>query len=534
PPPRELRGGLVEPAIMEIQVPEDVEVPDGPHALDDFECVGSYSWRKDLADEKPIIEAPGCPVRWLDHDLPIQVQFDDEIRLYHENGYYMRGGSKLLPLLRALEAFRNDESSTGEEVHDLSALDLSEVDIVTDRNNLRKLLRHAMEAQDEVASTPLAATENDAHTPLVSSNADADANLNPDAPLAGDRKTPDLNQKQIDSWAARRDFRIDLQLAGDKTLVMHRWAEFDREYVRPPKAGCRANFVRAATAPLEGCERGTNHFRMVKYKFGGLTLLVRYEVDACTSDTVLFRPPIEISTSADPAPAPGVSPEEQTAATPAEAQQSVHKSPESSSDITALHQETSAAIAEDPKPTGKPTLAYTSFDWSEAHCHDPPASSPPPSPASSPAPAMPTAPARDVHVVRAGTLLPQHATLELATRSAKYVDRTTAEDTYLQLFLTQTPAHLVAVHERGVFARVDRQELASDEFAEVAARERVRRGLARFGALLREIWGLAREHGRDHNVSLVCERGKMELLGNTGTEGLASGEELDCFRANRV
>ena len=135
-------------------------------------------------------------------------------------------------------------------------------------------------------------------------------------------------------------------------------------------------------------------------------------------------------------------------------------------------------------------------------------------------------PIADFKVLRAGTLLPQESILELATRSSNYLDRTSSEDTFLQMFLTQTPTHLVAVHQRGTFDRVIRQELHSPEFVDIAEREDIQRSLVRFVALLREIQRLVREHARVGRVSLVCERGKLELFGRVGEEGLVRPGEL--------
>ena len=154
-------------------------------------------------------------------------------------------------------------------------------------------------------------------------------------------------------------------------------------------------------------------------------------------------------------------------------------------------------------------------------------------PASSAAPVSSAAqddgPPAELKVVRAGTLVPQSSIRELATRSVKWLDRTNVEDTYLQLFLTQTPAHLVAVHERGTFTRVDTQELAGSELEEVGASEGVRASLARFVKLLKEVQALVKMHGQVGHVSLVCERGKLELMGRLGTEGLLGEDELARF-----
>ena len=140
-----------------------------------------------------------------------------------------------------------------------------------------------------------------------------------------------------------------------------------------------------------------------------------------------------------------------------------------------------------------------------------------------------TGPPTELQVVRAGVLVPQSDIIEFATRSVKYLDRTNVEDTFLQIFLTQTPVHLVAAHERGTFDRIVREELNSPKLSAVAESESVRVSLARFVALLWEIQGFIKTHARDGGVSLVCKNGKLALFGNTSGEGLLEEEELKRF-----
>lgn len=143
-------------------------------------------------------------------------------------------------------------------------------------------------------------------------------------------------------------------------------------------------------------------------------------------------------------------------------------------------------------------------------------------------------PAADLKVVRSGALIPQSNVLELATRSSNYLDRTSNDDTFYQLFLTQSPTHLVAVHQRGNFERVIRQELASEEFLRVAEADHIRRVIAQFVALLQEIQRLVKEHGKKRSVSLVCVKGNLELFELGGQEGLVHKEELARFDRARL
>ncbi len=138
----------------------------------------------------------------------------------------------------------------------------------------------------------------------------------------------------------------------------------------------------------------------------------------------------------------------------------------------------------------------------------------------------------ELTVVRSGTLLPQSSILELATRSIRFADRTSTKDTYLQLFLTQTPTHVVAIHENGNFEKVVRQELASAEFIQIAEKEGIKKSVAQFVELLEEIQCLVKEHGTKGRLSLVCEKGKLELFGLGEEEGRLSDGELERFKAS--
>jgi len=77
-----------------------------------------------------------------------------------------------------------------------------------------------------------------------------------------------------------KDFRIDMELAGSKTVLLNRWEQITKE-----QPGTRRsygfNFEEAMTVPGPGCERGTGHHRIVTYDFDGLMMVIRFEVDAC-------------------------------------------------------------------------------------------------------------------------------------------------------------------------------------------------------------------------------------------------------------
>ena len=133
-------------------------------------------------------------------------------------------------------------------------------------------------------------------------------------------------------------------------------------------------------------------------------------------------------------------------------------------------------------------------------------------------------------IVPAGSLLPQSSIIELATRSIRFADRTSNEGVFFQLFLTQTPSHLVAIHQSGTFEKVMRQELDSSEFTGIAEMNGIQKNIAQFVELLKEIQSLVKEHGRTGRLSLVCEKGKLELFGLDGEEGSLAAKDLERFK----
>ncbi|PCH40483.1 hypothetical protein WOLCODRAFT_98991 [Wolfiporia cocos MD-104 SS10] len=167
---------------------------------------------------KPTIIIPGSPPEWRDRSLPYVVPPDSGIRFVDQNGYRMPS-STLHPLLRAVDITAED---AGDE------FDWSTVDFVTDRNGLRKILRW-------------------------------------------------IN----DHDGSAKEFRIETQLAGKRTVLFSRWEKRTREAPNSTFTTYGFSFERESTTKAPGCEKGTGHHRIVKYSFDGLVLVVRFEVDAC-------------------------------------------------------------------------------------------------------------------------------------------------------------------------------------------------------------------------------------------------------------
>ena len=158
----------------------------------------------------------------MEKPLPISVELDSGSTYVDQSGHRM-GSRAFLPLIRAVQ---DVESQSGTKEKD--KFDWSSADFVTDRNGLRKLLRW-------INATP------------------------------GDPP---------------KDFRIDMELAGSKTVLLNRWEEITK--LEPgTRRSYGSNLEEAVTVPSPGCDRGTDHHRIVTYvrlftsKSDGLVRLMR-------------------------------------------------------------------------------------------------------------------------------------------------------------------------------------------------------------------------------------------------------------------
>ncbi|PCH34642.1 hypothetical protein WOLCODRAFT_78910, partial [Wolfiporia cocos MD-104 SS10] len=215
---------------------EDIE-----NEITNFECIGSYCW---VNTEKPTITVPGSPPMWRDRALPYTVQPDGGTRFVDQNDFRVPS-AVMYPLVRSVDIMAEE---AGDE------FDWKSVDFITDRNNLRKLLRW------------------------------------------------------IHDGDIAEEFRIDTQLAGTKTVLLNRWERRSREAPYQNWNSYSLNYTRESTTPAPGCERCTSQYRIVKYAseicccniharlfhssqdFNGIRLVVRSAVDA-------FIAPISLSTS---------------------------------------------------------------------------------------------------------------------------------------------------------------------------------------------------------------------------------------------
>lgn len=193
--------------------------------IKDVEYIGSYNWinnpnsTSDALNPSPTILVPGSPPEWQNKAVPYSVAPDRGTFFSDQNGFQM-SSAILLPLMVAVETVAEDKKE--------SPFDWSSVDFVTDRNCLRKLLRW----------------------------------------IGGGN-----NEKSL------KEFRIDTQLSGKKTVLLNRWDKRYREQASGYTFGY--SFENHTTKPASGCESSTGHHRIISYDLGGFKMVVRFEVDAC-------------------------------------------------------------------------------------------------------------------------------------------------------------------------------------------------------------------------------------------------------------
>lgn len=189
----------------------DLKRPDTA-SITNVKHLSSYNW---IDAPTPTIAAPGSPPLWSNPNVPRQVK-KDRGHVYIDQNAARCPDSPLEPLFRAL--YITDP-----------LFDIIPIDLISDRNNLRKLL----------------------------SFVDLDVNEFP-----------------------VKAFTINAELIGN-TVLFGRQEEKVEEYIGPADfQGYGREFEKAYTTPSG--PRSTGHHRIISYDFGGFRLLVRYEADGCT------------------------------------------------------------------------------------------------------------------------------------------------------------------------------------------------------------------------------------------------------------
>lgn len=182
--------------------------------ITDVKHLSSYNW---IEASTPTIAVPGSPPLWSAPKCPKRLKKDSGL-IYVAQNAARHPDSPLEPLFRALYTAN-------------PSFDIRSVDIVTDRNNIRKLLS------------------------IVN---------------------PRLSKGGLEPFA------ISVEIAGN-TAIFCREEAVTHEIVGPNDfRGFGHEFEKAYTT--EQISGSTGHHRIVSYRFGGLKFLVRHETDGYVGD----------------------------------------------------------------------------------------------------------------------------------------------------------------------------------------------------------------------------------------------------------
>jgi len=234
-----LLEGLSTQDLCSIPVPATDHADEGDNIeITNVVALGSYNW---VDHSVPTIIIPGSPALWKEPTLPLQLSPDTGSTFIDQNTARLPK-SPFEPTIRAISVIQGSPNNN-------PRLSDEGIDIVTDRNNLRKLMRF----------------------------------------ICANGPNRDLRRRN-------REFRIDAQLApNNKTLVLTRYDESAIDDSTQFK-GYGHNFEEAATkahppmvavnqtSTLLSRLKTSGYHRIIRYDLLGLRFMVRFEVDAMTDE----------------------------------------------------------------------------------------------------------------------------------------------------------------------------------------------------------------------------------------------------------
>ncbi|KAF8610325.1 hypothetical protein BDV93DRAFT_517470 [Ceratobasidium sp. AG-I] len=238
-----LKGLNLSHPVDSLSFPESV-VPNSNCEIKDYTPLGSYNW---VESPIPIIIIPGKPRAYKVRSLPMRLSQDSGYTFVDQNAWRCRK-SPLEPIFRAIQV---TQKVVGNESFLLSQ---QNIDIVTDRKNLRQIMRLTKSMR---SGAPLVESKN-------------------------------------------REFRIDAQLApNNRTLILTRHESQSARLKLDPRQpnGYGSSFEAAVTEPylpIQAVHSSKSvellpcgYHRIARYDMADLRFLVRYEVDAMTTNSSL-------------------------------------------------------------------------------------------------------------------------------------------------------------------------------------------------------------------------------------------------------
>ncbi|KAF7290638.1 hypothetical protein MIND_01304000 [Mycena indigotica] len=232
PADRDIMAGLRPTPVGTLPVPR-AHAGNAAVVIADVKQLGSCNW---TGADTPTIVVPGTPRAWAEPALPLQVEPDTGV-IWDQDALSAPAGKTLVALIATVDKTHAIQCRTAHAPEMPFDWAGEQIDFVTDRTNLRKLLRWI--------------------------------NVNVQPP--DDRDPGDDRQ--------RKDWRINMQLApGGRTVLFERWEK--RDYTAMSGFTFGFNFETASTTAPRGAPQSSWHHRIVSYNLNGLKIVVRFEVDA--------------------------------------------------------------------------------------------------------------------------------------------------------------------------------------------------------------------------------------------------------------
>ena len=408
----------------------------------------------------------GLPARWTPPPLPAWLTPDSGLYFIDQNGY-RNPASPLEPALLALFTLH-------------PTFDPNPIDIISDRNNLRKLMRFVRARK---------------HKKFM------------------------------------RDFKIYVEVV-NKTVLLTRWETITSHVITENDfGGFGHSFERDFTKHTQGLEESSAHNRLASYNFGGLNIMVRFSADAFLSSktaTKVNSPTIGATAAASSPRANGLQdivPHNDRTIDHPKAQSYTKKT-----GLTGRGNEAQVELGatKHNKPEGKlngvkpgkvlqvqSTLLDTddlaSFLATTLTLEQTPKPKPQPPTRAPEALQLQS----KLQVIKRGMLMPQDRVVEIKTRPEnKRIDLT---DQIPQLWFSGTSNLYVGYHQMGNITSVDTEAMGAKAMAMWEAQEENQADLAKLKVLLQEIVNLAR-NSKEGKGQLAAVGGTMKFYSNAEGE----------------
>lgn len=131
-------------------------------------------------------------------------------------------------------------------------------------------------------------------------------------------------------------------------------------------------------------------------------------------------------------------------------------------------------------------------------------------------------------IQKAGEDLPQTDIFELNTRWVGNQSEMDWSEVYCQLFLSQTPKHVIAYHDNGLFDKLEERMLDSAPELE-AAKTDAQNQMKKLVKVINCIRELVMTEGKDSRLSLVCVYGVLRVYKRRSQKSCLPGDVLELF-----